>query len=104
MDSGGRASFAERLAALRDQASLSVAEALPRAAAVPADPEDRERVALAARHPRRVDAATVSALADVLTATHRLEDQSGSAEVLPKYPRQPRTGPKPAGRCPPTDP
>ena len=34
-----------------------VADALPRAAAVPADPEDRERVALAARHPRRVDAA-----------------------------------------------
>lgn len=121
MDGGGRASFAERLAALRDQAGLSLAEvataahvargyvhhiehgrrwptqavaqaldsaldaggvllaawevvdALPRAAAAPADPEDRERVALAARHPRRVDAATVSApvqpweLADILT-------------------------------------
>jgi transcriptional regulator with XRE-family HTH domain len=131
MDGGGRASFAEQLAALRDQAGLSLAEvaaaahvargyihhiehghrwptqrvaealdnaldaggallaawevadALPRAVAVPADPEDRERVALTARHPRRVDAATVSALADVLTATRRLEDQIGSAAVLP---------------------
>jgi hypothetical protein len=50
---------------------------------VPADPEDRERVALAARHPRRVDAATVCALADVLATTRRLEDQIGSAAVLP---------------------
>jgi hypothetical protein len=50
---------------------------------VPAGPEDRERVALAARHPRRVDAAAVSALADVLAATRRLEDQIGSIAVLP---------------------
>jgi hypothetical protein len=64
-------------------AAWEVANALPRAAAVPADPEDRERVALAARHPRRVDAATVSALADVLATTRRLEDQIGSAAVLP---------------------
>jgi DNA-binding XRE family transcriptional regulator len=61
----------------------AVADAVPRAAAVPADPEDRERVALAARHPRRVDVATVCALADVLAATRRLEDQTGSAAVLP---------------------
>ncbi|MGH3812043.1 MAG: helix-turn-helix domain-containing protein [Pseudonocardiaceae bacterium] len=64
-------------------AAWEVADALPRAVSVPADPEDRERVALAARHPRRVDAATVSALADVLAATRRLEDQIGSAAVLP---------------------
>ncbi|MGH4006839.1 MAG: helix-turn-helix domain-containing protein [Pseudonocardiaceae bacterium] len=64
-------------------AAWEVADALPRAVSVPADPEDRERVALAARHPRRVDAAMVSALADVLTATRRLEDQIGSAAVLP---------------------
>ncbi len=131
MDADERMSFAEQVAALRDQADLSLAEvataahvargyvrhiergrrwptqpvakaldnaldaggtllaawevadALPRAVAVPADPEDRERVALAARHPRRVDAATVCALADVLAATRRLEDQIGSAAVLP---------------------
>ena len=64
-------------------AAWEVADALPRAAAVPADPEDRERVALAARHPRRVDTATVTALADVLAATRRLEDQLGCAAVLP---------------------
>jgi hypothetical protein len=40
-------------------------------------------VAIAARHPRRVDAATVCALADVLATTRRLEDQIGSAAVLP---------------------
>jgi len=51
--------------------------------AVPANPEDQERVALAARHPRRVDAATVGALADVLAATRRVEDRIGSAAVLP---------------------
>ncbi|MGH3871076.1 MAG: helix-turn-helix domain-containing protein [Pseudonocardiaceae bacterium] len=64
-------------------AAWKVADAFPRAAAVVTDPQDRERVALAARHPRRVDAATVSALADVLAATRRLEDQIGSAAVLP---------------------
>ncbi|MBV9143648.1 MAG: hypothetical protein JO115_22485 [Pseudonocardiales bacterium] len=50
---------------------------------VPIDPEDQERVAPVAYHPRRVDDATVSALADVLTTTRRLEDQVGSAAVLP---------------------
>lgn len=50
---------------------------------VPADPDDRERLTLAARHPRRVDAATVCALADILAATRRIEDQIGSASVLP---------------------
>jgi hypothetical protein len=59
------------------------ADALPRAGTVPVDPEDRERVTLAVRHPRRVDVATVGALADVLAATRRLEDQMGSAAVLP---------------------
>ncbi|MGH3770297.1 MAG: helix-turn-helix domain-containing protein [Pseudonocardiaceae bacterium] len=131
MDGGERAGFAEQLAALRDQAGLSladvataahvargyvhhiehgrrwpsqpvataldnaldaggallaaweVADALPRAAAVPANPESKERLVLAARHPRRVDAATVRALAGVLTATRHLEDQIGSAAVLP---------------------
>jgi hypothetical protein len=37
----------------------------------------------AAGHPRRVDAATIDALADVLAATRHLEDQIGSADVLP---------------------
>ncbi|MGH3855699.1 MAG: helix-turn-helix domain-containing protein [Pseudonocardiaceae bacterium] len=131
MDGGERASFAEQVAALRDQAGLSlagvataahvargyvhhiehgrrwptqpvakaldnaldaggsllaaweVADALPKTAAVPSNPEDKERVLLAARHPRRVDAATVRALADVLVATRHLEDQIGSAAVLP---------------------
>ncbi|MGH3928743.1 MAG: hypothetical protein ACRDTF_02050, partial [Pseudonocardiaceae bacterium] len=49
----------------------------------PRDPDDRERLALAADHPRRVDGATVGALADVLAATRRLEDVAGSAAVLP---------------------
>ncbi|MGH3933564.1 MAG: hypothetical protein ACRDS1_01035 [Pseudonocardiaceae bacterium] len=55
----------------------------PGASEVPADPNDRERMTFAARHPRRVDAATVCALADVLAATRRVEDQIGSAGVLP---------------------
>ncbi len=50
---------------------------------VPANPNDRERMTFAAGHPRRVDAATVCALADVLAATRRVEDQIGSAGVLP---------------------
>jgi len=49
----------------------------------PANPDDQERLALVARHPRRVDSATVSALGDVLAATRRLEDSAGSAAVLP---------------------
>jgi transcriptional regulator with XRE-family HTH domain len=64
-------------------AAWEVADALPRAGAVPHDPENRERVARATRHPRHVDTATVSALAGVLAATRRLEDQIGSAAVLP---------------------
>ncbi|MGH3608503.1 MAG: hypothetical protein ACRDRD_10525, partial [Pseudonocardiaceae bacterium] len=64
-------------------AAWEVADALPRAAALPAGPQDRERVARAAGHPRRVDAATVSALGDVLAATRRLEDRIGSAAALP---------------------
>ncbi|MGH3915426.1 MAG: helix-turn-helix domain-containing protein, partial [Pseudonocardiaceae bacterium] len=49
----------------------------------PRNPDDRERVALACAHPRRVDDATVSALAEVLAATRRLEDAAGAAAVLP---------------------
>jgi transcriptional regulator with XRE-family HTH domain len=49
----------------------------------PQNPDDRERIVLASAHPRRVDDATVSALADVLVATRRLEDCVGSAAVLP---------------------
>jgi transcriptional regulator with XRE-family HTH domain len=49
----------------------------------PQNPDDWERIALASAHPRRVDDATVSALADVLVATRRLEDSVGSAAVLP---------------------
>jgi len=48
-----------------------------------ANPDDQERIALAAHNPRRVDEATVSALGDVLAATRRLEDSAGSAAVLP---------------------
>jgi hypothetical protein len=50
---------------------------------ISADPNDRERMTFAIRHPRRVDATTVCALADVLAATRRVEDQIGSAGVLP---------------------
>lgn len=49
----------------------------------PASPDDQERLALAAHNPRRVDEATVSALGDVLAATRRLEDSTGSTAVLP---------------------
>jgi hypothetical protein len=49
----------------------------------PADPEDRERITFTTAHPRRVDAATVRALAEVLAATRRVEDRTGSAGVLP---------------------
>ena len=48
-----------------------------------ANPDDQERIALAAHNPRRVDEATVSALGDGLAATRRLEDSAGSAAVLP---------------------
>lgn len=58
------------------------ADALPRSPA-PRSPDDRERLALAADRPRRVDRAAVCALADVLAATRRLEDAVGSAAVLP---------------------
>lgn len=64
-------------------AAWEAADARPKAAAMAVDPEDRERVALVVGHPRRVDAATVCALADVLAATRRLEDRIGSAAVLP---------------------
>lgn len=49
----------------------------------PAEADDGERLTFAACHPRRVDAATVDALADVLAATRHIEDQIGSAGVLP---------------------
>jgi hypothetical protein len=55
----------------------------PDAGDVPADPDDWERITFAACHPRRVDAATIDVLADVLAATRRVEDQIGSAGVLP---------------------
>jgi hypothetical protein len=50
---------------------------------VSTDPDDGERITFAARHPRRVDTTTVDALADVLAVTRRIEDQIGSAGVLP---------------------
>ncbi|MGH3914009.1 MAG: helix-turn-helix domain-containing protein [Pseudonocardiaceae bacterium] len=50
---------------------------------IPHDPDDRERLTLVVEHPRRVDGATVYALAGVLAATRRLEDVAGSAAVLP---------------------
>lgn len=72
--------------ALQAQGALldtwAAADGLPRGPAL-RNPDDRERLALAADHPRRVDGATVSALADVLAATRRLEDSVGSAAVLP---------------------
>jgi transcriptional regulator with XRE-family HTH domain len=43
---------------------------------------DRDRLAYVGRDPRRVDAATLEALADVLASTRRLEDMIGSAPVL----------------------
>ncbi|MGA4686915.1 helix-turn-helix domain-containing protein [Micromonospora sp. AB353] len=48
--------------------------------AAPADPE---RLAYVARHPRRIDPATLHALADSLTAHRRLEDTLGSTSLLP---------------------
>lgn len=62
--------------------SWATAEKLPDGP-TPGNPDDRERLALVRTHPRRVDDATVSALADVLAATRRLEDSAGSAAVLP---------------------
>ncbi|MDQ3154928.1 MAG: hypothetical protein M3R63_25410 [Actinomycetota bacterium] len=58
---------------------------------VATDSDDQERLALAAQHPRRVDTATVSALGNVLAATRRLEDSTGSAAVLPGVRHPPRT-------------
>ncbi|GHJ16901.1 hypothetical protein TPA0908_48960 [Micromonospora sp. AKA38] len=44
---------------------------------------DPERLAYVARHPRRIDPATLHALADSLTAHRRLEDTLGSTSLLP---------------------
>jgi tetratricopeptide (TPR) repeat protein len=55
----------------------------PSAGEVSANPDDWERMTFAACHPRQVDAATIDALADVLAATRHIEDQIGSADVLP---------------------
>lgn len=70
------------------EAHGSLLDAWAAAAELPDGPapqkaDDRERLALARAHPRRVDDATVSALADVLAATRRLEDAAGAAAVLP---------------------
>lgn len=46
-------------------------------------PDDTDRLAHSSTHPSRVDAETVSALADVLAAQRRLEDVIGSRAVLP---------------------
>ncbi|HWE89230.1 MAG TPA: hypothetical protein VG317_07180 [Pseudonocardiaceae bacterium] len=47
------------------------------------DPDDTERLSLAASQPRRIDTAGTDALAAILSATRRLEDSVGSAAVLP---------------------
>ena len=46
------------------------------------DADDRERLAWAQRHPRRVDQAAVESLADVLAAQRRAEDALGSAVMI----------------------
>ncbi|EOD70356.1 helix-turn-helix domain-containing protein [Amycolatopsis vancoresmycina] len=46
-------------------------------------PAEEERLADAADHPRRVDAAALDSLAGVLTAVRRLEDETSSAHVIP---------------------
>ncbi|RGC66954.1 Helix-turn-helix protein [Micromonospora sp. MW-13] len=46
-------------------------------------PRDPERLAYAARHPRRVDPATLHILAELLAAHRRLEDTLGSTPLLP---------------------
>ncbi|MFI9638607.1 helix-turn-helix domain-containing protein [Micromonospora sp. NPDC051925] len=46
-------------------------------------PQDPERLAYVGRHPRRVDPATLHALAESLAAHRRLEDTLGSTPLLP---------------------
>jgi hypothetical protein len=52
------------------------------------DPEAAERVARVAADPRRVDAATVEALAAVLASVRRLEDETSAATVVPTIEQQ----------------
>ncbi|HEU5475298.1 MAG TPA: XRE family transcriptional regulator [Actinophytocola sp.] len=47
------------------------------------DPDEEDRLAYAVREPRRVDAAALRSVADVLAAVRRLEDETGAANVLP---------------------
>jgi transcriptional regulator with XRE-family HTH domain len=51
-------------------------------------PSDHDRVVYATAHPRRVDMATMDALADALAALRRLDDTLGAAAVLPVADRQ----------------
>ncbi|WP_428963921.1 helix-turn-helix domain-containing protein [Micromonospora fluostatini] len=67
--------------AARLDAALDAGGAL--AALVTVVPAGDERIAYAARHPRRTDAATVRALAALLAAHRRLEDSLGAAALLP---------------------
>ncbi|MFF3852875.1 helix-turn-helix domain-containing protein [Micromonospora sp. NPDC002575] len=46
-------------------------------------PRDPERLTYVAQHPRRVDPATLDALAEMLAAYRRLEDTLGSTPLLP---------------------
>jgi transcriptional regulator with XRE-family HTH domain len=52
------------------------------------DPDDAERLTVAAICPRRTDAAAVDAIATVLTGVRRLEDETSAAAVLPTVRRQ----------------
>lgn len=59
------------------------AHPLPESVTASVDQDTGERITLAAASPRRTDHATVTAIADVLSATRRLEDTVGVAAVLP---------------------
>ncbi len=63
-------------------AAWEAADILPRAVAVPADPDEFERFSAALANPRRTDAAVVEHLARVLAEQRRAEDTLGARQLL----------------------
>jgi transcriptional regulator with XRE-family HTH domain len=78
----GRRQPTEDLAARLDEV-LGTGGVLSAMIQAPPTAHDPERLDHAARHPRRVDPATVDSLADLLDTYRRLEDSIGAAPLLP---------------------
>jgi transcriptional regulator with XRE-family HTH domain len=78
----GRQQPSESMARLLDEALGAGGKLAALAPGPTAGPEDRDRLAWAARNPRRIDSAAVESLATVLAAQRHAEDLIGSAATL----------------------